>query len=73
MCKKDKHGVALGDKDVGFPVFLDARSPPINVILAPQQNNWGFMKQGSQTSVLQTRCNLLVQENSMTGVVLLIW
>lgn len=45
MCEKDKHGVALGDKDVGSPVFLDARSPPINVILAPQQNNWGFMKQ----------------------------
>lgn len=31
------------------------------------------MKQGSQTSVLQTKCDLLVQENSMTGVVLLIW
>lgn len=73
MCKKDKHGVAVGDKDVRFPIFLDARSPPINVILAPQQNIWGFMKQGSKTSVLQTRCDLLVQENSMPGVVLLIW
>lgn len=37
-----------------FSLFPDALSP-INLTLAPQQNNWGFMKRGSKTSVLQIR------------------
>ena len=51
---KEKNGVALVDRNAGFPPSLGILSP-INIMFGPQQNSWSFMKQGLKISVLQIR------------------
>lgn len=47
---KQKNGVALVDRDTGFPPSLRVLSH-INIMFAPQQNSWSVMKQDLKISV----------------------